>query len=109
MAQERAGARKPPEQTRQIPQGAKAPPLTQAQRLQHMAQQTEQRGQEIRETNRWMEQNQVREEYRACAPRAHGAALRAAQGPWRDAGSQDLPAQEQTGSGVTISSPAEQG
>jgi len=66
MAQERAGGQKPPEQTRQTQQGAKTPPLTQAQRrLQHMAQHTEQLAQEIRETNRWMEQNRVREEYRA--------------------------------------------
>jgi hypothetical protein len=65
MAQERPGGQKPPEQTRQTQQGAKTPPLTRNQmQLQHMAQHTEQLALRIGETNRWMEQNRVREEYR---------------------------------------------
>jgi predicted RND superfamily exporter protein len=39
---------------------------TQQQRqLQHMLEHTQQLGTQIRETNRWMEQNRVRDEYRA--------------------------------------------
>jgi hypothetical protein len=65
VAQERQGAQKPQEPPRQTQQGAKTPPMTRTQmQLQHMAQHTEQLALQIRETNRWMEQHQVREEYR---------------------------------------------
>jgi methyl-accepting chemotaxis protein len=65
VAQERQGAQKPQEPTRQTQQGAKTPPMTQRQmQLQHMAQHTDGLALQIRETNRWMEQKQVRAEYR---------------------------------------------
>lgn len=64
MAQERQGAQ-PKEPTRQSQQGAKNAPMTPRQlQLQNMAQHTEQLAVRIRETNQWMEQKQVREEYR---------------------------------------------
>lgn len=62
------GAQKPQVPPRQTQHGARTPPAaaTQQQRqLQHMLQHTEQLGLQIRETNQWMDQNRVRDEYRA--------------------------------------------
>jgi hypothetical protein len=66
-AQERPGAQKPQAPPRQTQQGARTPPMaaTQQQRqLQHMQQHTEQLALQIRETNQWMDQNRMRDEYR---------------------------------------------
>ncbi len=65
VAQERQGAAKPQEPMHRTQEGAKVAPMTQNQlQLQHMAQHTEQLARQIRETNRWMDQNRAREEYR---------------------------------------------
>ena len=64
-AQERPGAQKPQEPTRTTQQGAKTPPMTQRQlQLRHMTQHTQELAVRIRETNQWMEQRAMREEYR---------------------------------------------
>lgn len=53
---------------RQTQQGARVAGIAQTrqqQQLQHMSRHTEELAQQIRETNRWMEQNRARDEYRA--------------------------------------------
>ena len=63
MAQERP-AGQPKEPAQQPQQGAMAAAMTPRQlQLQNMVQHTEQLAMQIRETNQWMEQKQVREEY----------------------------------------------
>ncbi|HET9463986.1 MAG TPA: hypothetical protein VFO71_00510 [Gemmatimonadales bacterium] len=64
MAQE-PGARRPQVPPRQAERGGAPLAATQQQRqLQHMLQRTGELGLQIRETNRWMDQNRVRQEYR---------------------------------------------
>jgi phage gp16-like protein len=70
MAQGKPEGQKPQDATRQTQEGARAAVQSQTaqqrqQQFEHMARNNEQLALQIRETNRWMEQNRSREEYRA--------------------------------------------